>query len=94
MGQSGPVGPQLALPLPLIAQIMEAVKRLPIKLQNSICWAIENYSMLEAIGKRSEMTPKEIQAAITRALEDETYPTLCLLYITKFAKESGENEET
>lgn len=76
-----------------IAELEAAVKALPIELQNAICWAAENYSVLEEMGKTSNMTLEEIQSAMKAAMAEDNYATLALLYVTKCVKESKENEE-
>lgn len=77
-----------------IAALEAARKALPMELQNAICWAIENYSTLEEMGKASNMTLEEIQCSMQNAQAEKNYATLVLLYITKSVKESKENEES
>lgn len=77
-----------------IAELETTIKTLPIELQNAICWAIENYSALEEMGKASNMTLEEIQRAMENALAEKNYATLILLHITKSIIESKENEES
>lgn len=76
-----------------IARLDEAIKKLPAKIQDSIYWAVENFNVLEEMGKASNMTLEEIQKEMETALSEENYATLILLYITKFVRESKENEE-
>ena len=77
-----------------IEALEKAIKALPIDLQNAICWAIENYSALEEMGKASNMTLEEIQRAMENAQAEKNYASLILLHITKSMIESKENEES
>ena len=76
-----------------IAKLVETIKTLPVKLQEALFWAVENYEALQEMGRNSEMTLEEIQIAIENALAKEEYAMLLLLFITKSMKQSKENEE-
>lgn len=76
-----------------IAKMETSLKKLPVELQNAICWGIEHLGSLQEIGKQSKMTPEEIQAAMENALAKKEYATLILLYITGAMRKSEKNEE-
>ncbi|MCI8304572.1 MAG: hypothetical protein HFF52_08085 [Lawsonibacter sp.] len=76
-----------------IVKLEEAVKILPVKLQNALFWAVENCEVLQEMGRKSEMTLEEIESAMKDVWEEESYALLMLLCITKSIKESKENEE-
>ncbi len=76
-----------------IIQLKGKIRKLPTKMQNVVYWTIENYSILEAMGKKSEMTAEEIQSAMETALAEEHYAMFVLLQITQYMKQTKENEE-
>ena len=76
-----------------IVKLEEAVKILPVKLQNALFWAVENYEALQEMGRKSEMTLEEIQIAIKDALAAEEYAMLLLLFVTESMKQPNRNEE-
>ena len=76
-----------------ITELEEAIKALPVKLQNALFWAVENYEALQEMGRKSEMTLEEIQIAIKDALAAEEYAMLLLLFVTESMKQSNRNEE-
>ena len=71
----------------------ERMKDLPVEMKNAICWAMKNLDALEKAGRQSKMTAKELQKGMVYALVEKDYKKLIRLYITKYMKESKENEE-
>lgn len=76
-----------------ITKLAETIKILPVKLQEALFWAVENYEVLQEMGKQSELTLEEIQKFKADALAEKSYAEFLLLQITECVKKSKENEE-
>lgn len=60
-------------------EILENFKELPLKMQISFTWFIENIETVERMCRISQISPEELRTQVQKALDEEDYLMYVLL---------------